>query len=365
MTALHKDAAIAVIGAGAMGAGIAQVAAQAGHPVRPVRHPRRRRRPGHRRHRQAARQARRGRQAGRRRARRRARPPELRPPAWRIWTAAPWWSRPSSRTCEVKREPVREAGSHLWRRLHPRQQHLLDVGHLAGRHSEASGALAGLHFFNPAPVMALVEIVAGLATDTAVADSLFATANAWGKKPVHAKSHAGLHRQPRRPAVLRREPAPAAGRRWPIAPRIDALLREAGGFPHGCLRADGHDRPRRQLRGDQVGVRRLLQRLPLPALADPEGTGRRRPLGRKSGRGFYDYAEGAEKPGSRRACPPAAKPACVVVEGDLGPASALIERVEARGHRDRPPRRRRPDPCRPRRCSALSDGRMATQRARD
>jgi len=33
MTALHSNARIAVIGAGAMGAGIAQVAAQAGHPV--------------------------------------------------------------------------------------------------------------------------------------------------------------------------------------------------------------------------------------------------------------------------------------------------------------------------------------------
>ena len=33
MTALSKQAAVAVIGAGAMGAGIAQVAAQAGHPV--------------------------------------------------------------------------------------------------------------------------------------------------------------------------------------------------------------------------------------------------------------------------------------------------------------------------------------------
>ena len=52
--------------------------------------------------------------------------------------------------------------------------------------------LAGLHFFNPAPVMALVEVVSGLATAPAVADMLYATATAWGKTAVHAKSTPGF-----------------------------------------------------------------------------------------------------------------------------------------------------------------------------
>ena len=52
--------------------------------------------------------------------------------------------------------------------------------------------LAGLHFFNPAPLMALVEVVSGLATAPAVAATLFATATAWGKTAVHTKSTPGF-----------------------------------------------------------------------------------------------------------------------------------------------------------------------------
>ena len=52
--------------------------------------------------------------------------------------------------------------------------------------------LVGMHFFNPVPLMALVEVVEGVATDKAVADAVYATAAAWGKSPVHAKSTPGF-----------------------------------------------------------------------------------------------------------------------------------------------------------------------------
>src|SRR5699024_7245372 len=52
--------------------------------------------------------------------------------------------------------------------------------------------LAGWHFFNPAPLMKLVEVVSGLATDPAIAETLYKTAEACGKTPVHTASTPGF-----------------------------------------------------------------------------------------------------------------------------------------------------------------------------
>ena len=103
--------------------------------------------------------------------------------------------------------------------------------------------LAGLHFFNPAPLMALVEIVSGLATDRAVADTLFASAAAWGKTPVHAKSTPGF--------IVNRVARPYYAEALRLAQEgaadyatIDACCREAGGFrmgPFELMDMIGHD----------------------------------------------------------------------------------------------------------------------------
>jgi 3-hydroxybutyryl-CoA dehydrogenase len=55
-------------------------------------------------------------------------------------------------------------------------------------------------------------------------------------------------------------------------------------------------------------------------------------LGRKCGRGFYDYAPGAQRPAPATLAPRAA-PRSIVVRGDLGPAAALVERIAAGGVR--------------------------------
>ena len=52
--------------------------------------------------------------------------------------------------------------------------------------------LVGMHFFNPVPLMKLVEVVSGLHTDEAVAEAVFELARQWGKTPVHARSTPGF-----------------------------------------------------------------------------------------------------------------------------------------------------------------------------
>ena len=92
--------------------------------------------------------------------------------------------------------------------------------------------LGGLHFFNPAPLMALVEVVSGLATEQEVAEALFLTAKAWGKTPVYTKSTPGF--------IVNRVARPfyAEGLRvlqegGADVPTLDACCTEAGGFRMG------------------------------------------------------------------------------------------------------------------------------------
>ncbi|MBI1827454.1 MAG: 3-hydroxyacyl-CoA dehydrogenase [Planctomycetes bacterium] len=54
------------------------------------------------------------------------------------------------------------------------------------------GRVIGMHFFNPAPLMPLVEIIAGDMSDASAVDFAFNTAVAWGKTAVRAKDTPGF-----------------------------------------------------------------------------------------------------------------------------------------------------------------------------
>ena len=140
--------------------------------------------------------------------------------------------------------------------------------------------LVGMHFFNPVPLMALVEVISGLATSPAVADCIDATAKAWGKLPVRATSTPGfIVNRVARPfyaealrLLLEQAADPAS---------IDAVMRESGGF-----RMIGHDvnfavtqSVFEAYYNDPRFTPSIIQKELLNAGY----------LGRKSGRGFYSY----------------------------------------------------------------------------
>ena len=186
--------------------------------------------------------------------------------------------------------------------------------------------LAGLHFFNPAPLMALVEIVSGLATDKAIAETLFASAAAWGKTPVHAKSTPGF--------IVNRVARPYYAEALRLAHEgaadyatIDACCREAGGFrmgPFELMDMIGHDvnfavtnSVWRAFYNDQRFLPSLLQQ----ELVDAGF------FGKKTRRGFYDYREGAVKPEAQTeaAQTPVGK---IVLIGESTATEALADRLQ-------------------------------------
>jgi 3-hydroxybutyryl-CoA dehydrogenase len=92
----------------------------------------------------------------------------------------------------------------------------------------------GLHFFNPPPVMRLVEVVHGTVTSRAYVEHAVTLMEAWGKTPVRCASTPGF--------IVNRVARPFYGEAQRIvesgvadAATVDWILRERGGFPMGPL----------------------------------------------------------------------------------------------------------------------------------
>ncbi|HKR86851.1 MAG TPA: 3-hydroxyacyl-CoA dehydrogenase NAD-binding domain-containing protein [Phenylobacterium sp.] len=316
---------IAVVGAGAMGRGIAQVAACAGHPVTVIDLE-----PAALARAQAALDAaladltQKGRIAE----------AEARAISGRIrWSDSLSAAAGSAlvieaivERLEVKRAVFAELGAHVGREtVLASNTSSLSISQLAAA-VPAPERFLGLHFFNPAPAMKLVEVIAGEATSPAVATAASTLMRAWGKHPVAVADLPGfIVNRVARPFYAEAFVALEEG----LAPAlIDAALKSAGGFRMGPLTlADfiGHDvnyaAASTVFEGLQPNVRFRPQ--PFQARLVEQGL-----LGRKTGAGVYD---------SRVEQAPAA-----VIEGLAGADIRLPEDLSDLGVLAEAPGRREP-----------------------
>ena len=136
--------------------------------------------------------------------------------------------------------------------------------------------VVGMHFFNPAPLMKLVEVIRGLDTSDAAIEAARELGEAMGKRVILAADGPGfLVNRCGRPFYS--EALRLLQERVATHEQIDRICRLGGGLPHGAVRADGHGGDRRRLRGRQVVQRAQLRRAALEAEPDPGADGARRP----------------------------------------------------------------------------------------
>jgi len=145
----------------------------------------------------------------------------------------------------------------------------------------------GMHFFNPVPVMALVEVIRGLATDDATYDTVHALALQLGKTPVEVNDAPGfVSNRVLMPLINEAAFAVMEGVATPEA--IDQVFKLGMAHPMGPLTlADfiGLDVCLDIMRVMQEGLGDPKYR-PCPLLIKMVDAGW---LGKKSGRGFYQY----------------------------------------------------------------------------
>src|SRR3954447_5179609 len=154
--------------------------------------------------------------------------------------------------------------------------------------------VVGMHFFNPPPVMKLVEVVAGDATAADAVERARAAGEAMGRHPIEAADVAGfLVNRCNRPFGL--EALRLVQERLATPEQVDRICRLGGGFRMGPFEL-------MDLVGIDVGfeVAKSFMELsfgeprwkPSPLQARMVAAGR---LGRKTGRGWYEYGTGPHR----------------------------------------------------------------------
>jgi 3-hydroxybutyryl-CoA dehydrogenase len=159
----------------------------------------------------------------------------------------------------------------------------------------ASARLVGMHFFNPVPLMPLVEVIAGADSDPAALQLVSDAAAAWGKTTVRAKDTPGfIVNRVARGYYL--ESLRMLGEGVAGVDEIDDTMKTLGGFRMGPFEL-------MDLIGIDVNYAvtcSVWEQFGRPARLAPHEIQRRLVeagnLGRKTGRGFYDYGEPAAVP---------------------------------------------------------------------
>ncbi|MDR4894892.1 MULTISPECIES: 3-hydroxyacyl-CoA dehydrogenase NAD-binding domain-containing protein [unclassified Chryseobacterium] len=152
----------------------------------------------------------------------------------------------------------------------------------------------GIHFFNPAPLMPLVEVIPSLLTEKTLAEKLYNLMKEWGKTPVIAKDIPGF--------IVNRIARPYYGEALRIVEeniatpeQVDDAMKTLGNFKMGPFELM-----------DLIGVDvnfAVTTTVYKDYFYDPkykpsllqQRMSEAKLHGRKTGKGFYDYSEGAEK----------------------------------------------------------------------
>jgi 3-hydroxybutyryl-CoA dehydrogenase len=170
----------------------------------------------------------------------------------------------------------------------------LSVAAIAGACTRPA-RVVGIHFFNPAPIMALVEIVPAIVTAPAVAEAARALVDTWGKVTVVASDTPGF--------IVNRIARPFYGEALRIVEEgiadcatVDWAMRSIGGFRMGPFEL-------MDLIGNDVNYAvtcSVFEAMYYDARYRPALSQRRLVesgwLGRKSGRGYYDHSPNAKAP---------------------------------------------------------------------
>src|SRR5204863_7108247 len=157
------------------------------------------------------------------------------------------------------------------------------------------GRVAGYHFFNPVPVMKIVEVVDGVLTEPWVTDALTALARRFGHTPVRCKdtpgfivNHAGRAFVPEALRILSEGVANFA--------TIDRILMDAAGFrigPFGLMDLVGLDVAHAVMKSMYEQYFEEPKYRP-SFIAEPRVAAEL--LGRKTKRGWYEYAPDMQMP---------------------------------------------------------------------